>query len=72
MCVDNDFRARDDNERESGCQEDSMLVHRVKVDLGGHVIKKQKITHLRPPILRMLVMNFPGKGLLKQWLLSDD
>jgi hypothetical protein len=42
-----------------------MLVNRVKVDLGG-VIKKHKITCLCPPILRMLVMSFPGKGLLKQ------
>jgi hypothetical protein len=42
-----------------------MLVKRVKVDLGG-VIKKQKITCLRPPILRMLVMTFSEKGLLKQ------
>jgi hypothetical protein len=43
-----------------------MLVKRVKVDLGGGVIKKQKITCLRPPILRMLVMRFPRKRLLKQ------
>jgi hypothetical protein len=43
-----------------------MLVQRVKVDLGGHVIKKQKITHLRPPILQMLVMNFNRKGIMKQ------
>jgi hypothetical protein len=28
-----------------------MSVQRVKVDLGGRVIKKHKITHLRPPIL---------------------
>jgi hypothetical protein len=43
-----------------------MLVKRVKVDLGGDVIKKQNITLLRPPILWMLVMSFLGKGLLKQ------
>ena len=43
-----------------------MLVQRVKVDLGGRVIKKQKITHLRPPILQILMMNFPEKRLLKQ------
>jgi hypothetical protein len=43
-----------------------MLVKRVKVDLGGNVIKKHKITCLRPPILRMLVMRFLGKGLLKK------
>jgi hypothetical protein len=43
-----------------------MSVQRVKVDLGGRIIKKQKITCLRPHILQMLVMNFPGKGILKK------
>ena len=43
-----------------------MSVQRVNMDLGVRVIKKQNITRLRPPILQMLVMNFPGKGLLKQ------
>jgi hypothetical protein len=40
-----------------------MLVQRVKVDLGGCVIKKHKIICLRPPIFRMLVMNFSKKGI---------
>jgi len=48
-----------------------MLVKTVKVDLGGDDTKKQKITHLRLPILSMLVMRFPGKGLLKKLPLSD-
>ena len=43
-----------------------MLVHRVKVDLGGRVMKKQKITRRHPPILQKLAMNFPGKGIHKQ------
>jgi hypothetical protein len=37
-----------------------ILVKRVKVDLGGDVIKKQKITRLSPPILWMLVMSTGG------------
>jgi hypothetical protein len=43
-----------------------ILVKRVKVDLGGGVINKQKITRLHPHILQMLVMIFHGKELLKK------
>jgi hypothetical protein len=43
-----------------------MLVQRVKVDLGGRIIKKQKIACLRPHILQMLVMKFPAKGILRK------
>jgi hypothetical protein len=47
-----------------------ILVKRVKVDLGG-VLKKYKITHLRPPIPQMLVMSFLGKGIMKRLPLND-
>jgi hypothetical protein len=43
-----------------------MSVHRVKVDVGVRVMKKQKITRQHPPILQKLAMNFPGKGIQNQ------
>jgi hypothetical protein len=43
-----------------------MSVQRVNVDLVGRVMKKHKITCQHPPLLQMLTMNFPRKGILKQ------
>jgi hypothetical protein len=43
-----------------------MSMQRVKVDVGGRVMKKYKITRQHPPILQKLAMNFPGKGIQKQ------
>ena len=40
-----------------------MSVHRVKVDVGGRVMKKQNIIRQHPPILQKFAMNFPGKGI---------
>jgi hypothetical protein len=43
-----------------------MSMQRVKRDLGGHVMKKHKITRQHPPILQKLAMNFAGKKIPKQ------